>query len=128
MLKLARPSSSSTPCANAPDHFRAGLAQHSHRVLALDFIARMHHAVGQAAVIGKQEQAAGIEVQPPDGNPASALQPGQLGKNAGATRRIVPGNDLALRLVINQHARQAQLNLSCTSLPLTRILSSGPTR
>jgi hypothetical protein len=89
-------------------NFRRSLAQDSHRIFAVDFITWMHHSVGQPAVIGKQQQAAGIEVQATDGNPASALQPGQLGKYAGATVRVVPGNNLTLRLVINEHTRQAQ--------------------
>jgi hypothetical protein len=71
-------------------NFRRSLAQDSHRIFAVDFITWMHHSVGQPAVIGKQQQAAGIEVQATDGNPASALQPGQLGKYAGGDRQGRP--------------------------------------
>jgi hypothetical protein len=68
----------------------------------------MHHAIGQAAVVSEQQQAAGVEIEAADGYPAPVLEPRQFDENAGATIGIVPGNNLAFRLVIDQHTRQTQ--------------------
>ena len=80
-------------------------AEDTHRVLALQRIARMHHAVGQVAVVGDDQQATGIEVEATDGDPATGLEARQLVEHAGTAFRIVARDDLALRLMIDEHTR-----------------------
>ena len=53
-------------------------AHHAHRVLALDLVARMHHLVGELAGVGEQQQALGVEVEPPHRDPLGVAELGQL--------------------------------------------------
>ena len=46
-------------------------------------------AIGEAAIVGKQQQTAGIEIEATDRDPAPVLQPWQFSKYAGAAGRII---------------------------------------
>jgi len=111
--------------AQTLEHFRSRLAEHAHRVFALDFVARMHHAIGEVAVVGKQQEAAGIEIEAADGDPAPALQPRQFCEHAGAPVGVVAGDYFAFRFVIDQHSRQAQLELELHQLAIDADLVFG---
>jgi hypothetical protein len=78
----------------------------THRILALDFVARMHHAVGEFARGGEQQQTFAVKVEPADGNPAAAAQARQVIKYSWAALRIVTTDDLAGGLVVNEHPGQ----------------------
>lgn len=52
----------------------------------------------------KEQQARGVEVQPPDRDPAAAAQARQGVEDGGTAIGIVTGDDTAFRLVIEQHA------------------------
>jgi hypothetical protein len=78
----------------------------------------MHHAIGEAAIVGKQQQAAGIEIEATDRDPAPVLQPWQFSKYAGPAGRIIARDDFAFGLVIHQHARQALLELELDQLAI----------
>lgn len=54
--------------------FERHLAKHTHRVFAHQVITRMHQSVGQFAGRGEQQQAAGIEVEATDRDPARTGQ------------------------------------------------------
>ena len=62
---------------------------HAAKVLAFDLIAGVHQRVGQLAVSGQQQQAAGVHVQTSDRDPASAGQSRQLIEYSGTTFRVV---------------------------------------
>jgi hypothetical protein len=47
---------------------------HPRPVHTLDLVARMHQAVGELARVGEKQQPGGIEVEPPDCNPAARRQ------------------------------------------------------
>src|SRR5262249_24533155 len=81
-------------------------AQQPHRVLALDLEARVHEAVGELAVGGEDQQPAGVEVEPAHRPPAPAIHLGQLLEHGGPALGVVARDDLALGLVVHQHARQ----------------------
>src|SRR5574343_847985 len=102
-------------------HLLAGqLAQHAHRVLAVELEAGVHHAVGQLAASGNQQQAGGVHVQTADGHPAAGFGLRQAVEHGNATFRVVTGDDLAFLLVVHDHARQA-----VGPLPLDRVALGG---
>src|SRR5690606_34480738 len=56
------------------DHLLGDFPAHAHGVLAVHLVGGMHHAVGQFAVGGEQQQPGGVEVEAADVDPAAALQ------------------------------------------------------
>jgi len=70
----------------------------------------MHQSIGQFATGREYEQPACIDVESANGYPSPTAELGQLYKNAGTPLGIVAGNDLTLRFVIKQHARQPLLH------------------
>ena len=88
----------------APQDGGGGQAQHAHEVFALHAKGRMHQPVGQLAVGGQQQQAAGVQVEAAHGYPAASLQPGQGGENGSMLCAAVAGHQLALGLVVGDDA------------------------
>jgi len=86
--------------------FRRQPAVHPRHVFALDFVARVHQPVGELSRVGEQQQPGRVDVEPPDGNPASGRE---TGKDGRAPLRIAAGNELADRLVVDEHPRLAGL-------------------
>ena len=81
-------------------------AEHAHGVLALVAEARMHQGVGEVTRVGEDQQAAGVEVEAPDRQPLAAAQPRKGIEHRRAAGRVVMRDDLAFRLVVQQHLRQ----------------------
>src|SRR5690606_30712816 len=79
---------------------------HAADVFALDLERGMHHRVGQLAVGGEQQQAGGVDVQAADRDPARALEHGQGFEDGRAALGVLAGGDLALGLVVDEHARR----------------------
>ena len=75
--ELRLPSSSSIPGAGRRPA-RARAAPQPERVFALDAVARMEDALGPAAVVGQDQQALGVLVEPPD-----RVQPRAVGDERG---------------------------------------------
>src|SRR6267142_719621 len=71
------------------------------RVLAPDFVARVHQPVRELAVVGEEEQPCAIDVQAPHRDPSPGWQAGEHGWPAF---RISAGNELAFRLVVYEDA------------------------
>ncbi len=92
------------PLPQPLQHLRRNLAQHPRRVFPFDLGRRVHQAVGQFAVVGHQEQALGVEIEPTDRDPAAIAQRGQVLEDRGPAFRIVAAGYLADRLVIGQHS------------------------
>ena len=65
----------------------------------------MHQPVGQLARAGEQQQAFGVQVQPPDRLPLAILQAWKAAKHRRAVLRVVMGDHFAHRLVVGNHAR-----------------------
>jgi hypothetical protein len=86
---------------------RRELAEHSHRVLALDIKTWMHHAVGKLARGREYQQASSVDIQPPDGNPLRAAQPRQMTEYGITAIRIVVRDDFSFGFVIKQHPHGA---------------------
>ena len=85
-----RPSSSSTPFAEAAEGAPVRLALDLDQVLLVDAEARVGEAVGQVAVVGEQQQALGVGVEPADGE-----HPG-LGRARARPRWAGPGGRSAV--------------------------------
>ena len=103
--KRAGPSSSRTPGAQVIDDPAIHRAEHAHGVLALDAGPGMHQAMRQGAIVGPQEQAAGIEVQAPDVYPAPRELAGQRVEDGGPARLVPARTHHPGRLVIPPHPR-----------------------
>ncbi|MCY1227991.1 hypothetical protein D9M72_402840 [compost metagenome] len=86
------------------EHFLGDLTTHTHRVLAVHLVGRVHQAVGQLTVGGEQQQAGGVDVQAADVDPAADLRARQTLENGRTAFRIIAGADFAFRLVVDQHA------------------------
>ena len=80
-------------------------SEHAHSVLTLDTEARVHQLVGQFARVGEQQQAFGVDVEPPHRLPLALRKPGQAPEHRWPVLRVVIGNDFAHRLVVGDHAR-----------------------
>src|SRR5690606_17411236 len=79
-------------------------AQHTHRVLALSAVTRMHEPVSQIARRGQNQQALGIEIEAPYRQPLTDSHFGQAGTNRRTPRRVVVADDFASWLVIKNNA------------------------
>ena len=76
----------------------------------------MHQPVGQLARTRQQQQAFGIQIQPPHGLPFALKQPGQAAKHGRAILRIVVRDDFAGRLVVSNHARRRRVDANPNGL------------
>ncbi len=63
----------------------------------------MHQPVGQLAVGGEQQQAAGVDVEAADGDPALALEPRQPVEHGAPPLGVLAGAQLPLGLVVHDH-------------------------
>ena len=79
--------------------------QYANRVFALDIAGWMHQAMGQIPRIGKQQKAAGVDVQPADHDPAGSRNIGQALEYTASPFRVEPRTDLSHRLVIPKHPK-----------------------
>ena len=86
-------------------HIIVDLSLDPHQVLAIDYGRGVHQLVRQLTAVGKQQQPAGIEVQPANGNPAATAQTRQAIVNRGTTLRVVAGTYLTDGLVVEDHAQ-----------------------
>src|SRR5581483_3714099 len=57
-----------------PKRLLIGPPTHPHQVFALDAARRMHQAMRELAVGGEDEQTRGVDIQPPDHDPAAMLR------------------------------------------------------
>jgi hypothetical protein len=78
----------------------------TYRVLPVELEARMGKAVGEVSRRGKEQQAAGVEVEPADVEPAGTPNWRQLVEDAGTALRIIAPHDLALGLVVDEQTGQ----------------------
>ena len=85
-------------------HFLGDFATYTHCVFAVHLIGRMHQAVGQLTVSGEQQQASGVDIEATDIDPAAFFGARQTIEYGGAAFRVITGADLAIRLVVDQHA------------------------
>ena len=81
-------------------------SQHPHRVLTLPTIAGVHQLVGQIARRGEDQQSLTVQIQPSHSNPARPTQTGQPVKDLRPRSRIITRDQLAGRLVVEQHLRR----------------------
>ena len=86
------------------DHLFVNFTAHAHGVLAVHLIGGVHKAVGQFTVSGEHQQASGIDVEATDANPATFFRPRQAIKHGWTAFWVVTGANLAIGLVVNQHA------------------------
>jgi hypothetical protein len=84
----------------------------------LDLVARVHQAVGELAVVGQQQHAGRVAVEPPDGHhaPLAELAVEQVHHRA-ALLRVVGGGDRVARLV--QHDVREGLRVDRAAVDLT---------
>ncbi|EET44998.1 hypothetical protein NEISICOT_01328 [Neisseria sicca ATCC 29256] len=82
-------------------------AQYAHGVFAFNFEAGVGETLDEFAGGGQDEQAAGVDVQASDGDPAAAGGLRQAVEDADAALRVVAGDDFAFLFVIQDDARQA---------------------
>ena len=63
----------------------------------------MHQPVGEFPIGGEQHQAGGIDVQPPNGNPAMVTEPGKAVEYRRSSFRVSACGDLAFRFVVDEY-------------------------
>ncbi len=104
--KRAGPSASSTPSSSFWRAVVVELAEDAYRVLALEPVARMREPVRELARRREDQQALGVVVEAADREPLRGLHRRQLAEYARPALRVAVADDLAGRLVIQQHARR----------------------
>lgn len=77
------------PLAQQAQRLGAGHTTHLGDVLFLNIVARVHHAVGQFAVVGQQQQSLGRRIEPADRE--QSLAPAHQRHDRRAAERIVTG-------------------------------------
>ena len=75
----------------------------AHGVLAVESGGGVHHAVGQRAVVGQDQQPSGGDVEAAHGDPASLAQTGQAVEHGAPALGVPAGANQTLRLVEDQH-------------------------
>jgi hypothetical protein len=93
------------PAAHSGYLLLAELADDPHGVIAHLLKTRMREPVGELARVGEHEQAAGVEIEPADREPAATLDDRDSVEHARTPLGIALGDDLSLRLVVEHHAR-----------------------
>ena len=103
---------------------RRQFAEHTHRVFAQNFIARMHKTVRQFAVRREQQQAFRVVVQTPHRDPLAVIGFRQAIKHSVPLLRVVAAHDFASLLVINQDARLivTELHIYAATIDVHAIL------
>ena len=86
----------------------------------------MHQAVRQLTISGEQQQAAGVVVEPPNGDPALAPKLWQLLKDSRPAFRIVAAADLAFRLVVEQVTMGSFPDADVFAVNLNAVLVGNP--
>jgi hypothetical protein len=81
-------------------------------ILALDAARRVHQAVGQITVCGKEQQTLAVDIKTAYRYPSGTAQPRQVFKNRWPATRVISGTDLANRLVIENHPQHGTLGTS----------------
>ena len=82
------------------DHFIIDLTKHPYCIFPRYLMGWVHQSISQLAVVGKQQHAGGVDIQPSDSNPATGFQLGQTVKYRGAPFRILAGADLAFQATL----------------------------
>src|SRR5690606_11323787 len=72
------------------------------QVLAFYAIAGMHESIGHLARVGEEKEPGGVNVQPPDGDPAPRRQ---VAKDRRPSLRVAPRDHLAGGLVVEEEPR-----------------------
>ncbi len=103
-------------------------AQDTNGVLALPAVARMHEPIGDIARGREDQQAFGVQIQAPHGNPARAARFGKTLKDQGTLFRIIAGHHLARGLVIQQHPgyRTGWFTAQWPSIDPDQVLRTNP--
>lgn len=83
-------------------------AHREHVIFLGEAIFRMHHAVGDIAVVGEQQQTFGVAIEPP--NWIDPLGDVNQPHHRPAVALILDGGDVAARLVENEIARAGALD------------------
>src|SRR3546814_1987328 len=83
----------------------------AHAVAAQPAARRQLQLPLEGAVVGQQQQAFGVDVEPPDRLQARQLG-GQAVEHRGAALRVVRRGDLAARLVVAEEARRSEEHTS----------------
>lgn len=84
------------------DLLLADRAANATQVFAVDPAGRVHHAIGQFAVGGQQQQTGSIDIEAANRNPAALCRPRQTVEHGCSSLRIASCRDLAFRLVVNE--------------------------
>ncbi len=92
------------------NHRRGQIAKNTCGIHAQQLLRGVHHAVCQLAVIGHNQQAGGIEIQTPYGNPASVPNRRQAFKHRRAAFWVKTCGQFAFRLVIHQYPTSKALD------------------
>jgi hypothetical protein len=104
-VNFAIPSSEQHTFAQRAFHVFVDHAGHAHRVLAIESGRRMHQQVRQCAIVGQQEQSAGVDVEPPDDDPPPTRKFGQPVETRRPAFRIAARAHHVVGFVHDQHAR-----------------------
>ena len=88
----------------ALDHLVIHFTTHTYRVFTVHFVGRVHQAVSQLTVSGEHQQAGGVDVETADVDPAAFFRARQLVEHGWTAFRVVTGADLAIGLVVHDHA------------------------
>jgi hypothetical protein len=78
-------------------------AKYTHSIGTLDLVTRVHQPVGQFAIIRRQQQAGGIEVEAADGNPTPLANGRERAEDGWAAFRIGSGGDFAFGFVVDNY-------------------------
>ena len=105
--------------------FFGQFTQHPHRVFPLDFITRMHQAVGQLAAGGENQQPGGVDVETANRHPFAVFDTRQIVENSDAVARIIGGDNLAIRLVVEHDARQRLVKFQLHQMPVNHHRITG---
>src|SRR5450830_538926 len=88
----------------ARDHLVIDFATHTHRVFTVHLVGWVHQAVGQFTVGGEHQQAGGVDVETTDVDPAAFFWLRHLVEHGRTAFRVVTGANLAIGLVVHDHA------------------------
>ncbi|MNO92196.1 hypothetical protein D3C76_837630 [compost metagenome] len=86
------------------DHLVIDFTTHTYRIFTVHFVGRVHQAVGQLTVGGEHQQTGGVDVQTTDVDPAAFFRARHLVEHGRTAFRVNAGADLAVGLVVHDHA------------------------
>ena len=110
--QAGRPIFQRHPCQQAGAQFLVDATQDANRIFALPAESRMHQQIGHLARGGEDQQALGVEIEPPDRNPALALESGQPLEHRRPLTGVVAAANFTGCLVIDQHLGRRLLDPS----------------